>query len=188
MKIKYIFFDMGSTLIDESESDDLRIFETLKQQNAPSESEFRCVMKEQYRMNRDGYKQALARFGLRKALWDCTKERLYPNCIAVLDDLASNYKLGIIANQIAGAEKRLKQYGIGQYFDIIISSAEVGFAKPDKRIFLAALNQVDCSPSECVMIGDRLENDISPAAALGMHTVWIKQGVGGARKCGFIRE
>lgn len=178
MQIKWIFFDMGSTLIDEKVSDDLRITETLMQQGAPDEAEFRRVMAEHYRMNRDGYKCALADFGLNKVFWNCGYERLYPDCISVLAKLSDKYKLGIIANQPAGAESRLEQYGVRQYFDVVASSAEVGFAKPDEKIFLAALAQADCTPSECVMVGDRLDNDIAPAAALGMHTVWVRQGWG----------
>lgn len=178
MITKYIFFDMGGTLIDEKISDDRRITDTLMQPNAPDESEFRRVMAKYYRLNCDGYKRALEHFGLNRAVWNCNGERLYPNCVPVLAKLAEKYTLGIIANQLAGAEQRLETYGIRRYFDVIISSAEAGFAKPDKRIFLAALERTNCAPSECMMIGDRLENDIMPAAVLGMNTVWIKQGWG----------
>lgn len=169
---------MGGTLIDEKISDDRRIADTLMQTNSPDESRFRRVMAQYYRLNCDGYKRALEHFGLNKAFWNCEGERLYPDCISVLAKLAAKYNLGIIANQIAGASQRLEAYGIRRYFDVISSSAEAGFAKPDKRIFLTALKHANCAPSECVMIGDRIENDIIPAAALGMKTVWIKQGWG----------
>lgn len=43
------------------------------------------------------------------------------------------------ANQSLGAEKRLKEFGILQYIDLVIVSAEEGVAKPDKRIFEIAL-------------------------------------------------
>ncbi len=176
--VKYIFFDMGSTLIDELISDGKRIADTLMQANAPTEEDFRGEMARNYRKKLDGYKQALAAFGLKKVLWDCGGERLYPDCAAVLAELAAKYHLGIIANQPTGSEQRLEAFGIRQYFDVVAASAEVGFAKPDPRIFETALSKADCAPSECVMVGDRLDNDIAPAAALGMHTVWIKQGWG----------
>ena len=41
-----------------------------------------------------------------------------------------------------------------------------------------ALERGGCKPEEAVMIGDRVDNDIIPAKALGMRTVWIKQGFG----------
>lgn len=57
-----------------------------------------------------------------------------------------------------------------------MASAEAGLAKPDLRIFKLALQKACCLPEEAIMIGDRLDNDIIPAKAIGMHTVWIKQG------------
>lgn len=176
--IRYIFFDMGSTLIDESISDDKRIAQTLTQTNAPTEQVFRHEMARNYRKNLDGYKQALAAFGLKKVMWDCGGERLYPNCAEVLAAIREKYRLGIIANQPAGSEQRLKTFGIRQYFDVVAASAEMGFAKPDRQIFQAAMERADSIPSECIMVGDRLDNDIAPAAAVGMRTVWIRQGWG----------
>lgn len=34
-----------------------------------------------------------------------------------------------------------------------------------------------CRAEESVMVGDRLDNDIVPAKALGMKTVWVKNGL-----------
>ena len=68
--------------------------------------------------------------------------------------------------------------GIRRYFDVIVSSAEEGVAKPDPRIFNIALTRAGCAPEQAVMIGDRIDNDIVPAKQMGMKTVWIKQGVG----------
>ena len=57
-----------------------------------------------------------------------------------------------------------------------MASAEAGCAKPDLRIFTMALDKAGCEPSEAVMVGDRLDNDIIPAKKLGMKTVWVRQG------------
>ena len=53
---------------------------------------------------------------------------------------------------------------------------KAGCAKPDLKIFTAALNKAGCAPADAVMIGDRLDNDIIPARKLGMKTVWVRQG------------
>ena len=50
--------------------------------------------------------------------------------------------------------------------------------KPEGRIFEIALDRAGCLPEEAVMIGDRLDNDIAPAKAVGMKTVWVRQGFG----------
>ena len=54
--------------------------------------------------------------------------------------------------------------------------------KPDIRIFAYSLGKANCVPQETCMIGDRLDNDILTAKALGMKTVWIKQGFGALQK------
>jgi FMN phosphatase YigB (HAD superfamily) len=87
------------------------------------------------------------------------------------------YKLGVIANQSPGTEERLHSWGLLKYFSTVAASAELGISKPDKKIFLKALEISHCSPENAAMIGDRLDNDICPAMALGMKTVWIKQGI-----------
>ncbi len=60
-------------------------------------------------------------------------------------------------NQSLGAEKRLKEFGILQYIDLVIASAEEGAAKPDKRIFEIALNRAACKPQQA----DYEINDLS---------------------------
>ncbi|MDE6762471.1 MAG: HAD family hydrolase [Oscillospiraceae bacterium] len=53
---------------------------------------------------------------------------------------------------------------------------------PDRRCFEYALAEVGCAPGEAVMIGDRLDNDISPAKSIGMKTVRIVQGLYSVQK------
>ena len=73
-------------------------------------------------------------------------------------------------------ESECAEYRIQEFFDVIMSSAEVGMSKPDLEIFRTALDKVKCLPADAYMIGDRLDNDIEPAAQIGMHTIWVRQG------------
>ncbi|HPR40347.1 MAG TPA: HAD family hydrolase, partial [Oscillospiraceae bacterium] len=102
----------------------------------------------------------------------------YPGAADLLAALAGRYRLGIVANQAAGTEDRLRNWGLRDYFEIVCSSAELGVSKPDLLIFETALEQANAVPESCFMIGDRLDNDIAPAKKLGMGTVWIRQGFG----------
>lgn len=102
----------------------------------------------------------------------------YPDAEGTLSALRQrNYRLGIIANQNAGTAERLEAWGLRRYFDVIAASAEIGFAKPNREIFEKAPELACCKPDESVMAGDRLDNDIIPAKAPGMKTVWIKNGL-----------
>lgn len=175
--IKWLFFDLGSTLIDESKCDEYRLSELLKQDNAPTKEVFEKRMKENARMNRSPYKDTANDFGLQTIKWPTYLEKIYDSVPYILEQLARKYNLGIIANQNFGTEERLVKYGIRNFFDLIISSAESGFSKPDLEIFRLAFKKAECLPEETYMIGDRLDNDIEPAAKLGMNTIWVKQGL-----------
>lgn len=175
--IKWLFFDLGSTLIDEGACDMFRFRHMLTQPGAPEKDVLIEKMHEYSRKGLHPYKTALKEYGLESCFWPIPLERVDPFAETVLYQLQKKYKLGIIANQLPGVEKRLEPYGIGMYFDVIVSSAEVGCAKPDPEIFRIALEQAGCAPEEAIMIGDRPDNDILPAKALGMHTVWVRQGM-----------
>ena len=174
--IKWLFFDLGSTLIDETACTEYRIQETLKQPGAPSHDIFYKRMLENASCNKLPYKDTVKAFGLKNVQWPGNLEKLYPGVQNLLKVLSEKYKLGIIANQEFGTEQRLERWRIRQYFDVVIASAEAGIAKPDEEIFKMALQRAGCKPQEAFMIGDRLDNDIAPAGKLGMHTIWVKQG------------
>lgn len=171
-----LFFDLGSTLIDESDCIEYRISELLRQDNAPKREVLEKRMIEIAAQNGLPYKQAAAEYHLETSKWRKDLEKLYDGVPQLLERLAGRYKMGIIANQSLGTEQRLISFGIRDFFDVIIASAEAGVSKPDPEIFRLAMRQADCNPGECCMIGDRLDNDIEPAAALGMKTIWVRQG------------
>ncbi len=173
--IKWLFFDLGSTLVDETKCIEYRIKETLKQSNAPTKEVFFACMEKMIASNRLPYKDAVKEFGLEQINWPKEFEQLYESVPEVLQALAGKYKMGIIANQSLGSEERMRNWGILDYFDVIVASAEAGVAKPDKRIFGLALEKSGAKPEECCMIGDRLDNDIIPAKEMGLHTIWVRQ-------------
>lgn len=173
--IKWLFFDLGSTLIDERECISWRC-KYIIENNRIEAQEFMDKVKECAKKDNFAVKTAANFFGVEIPKWPKELERLYRDTNNVLKNLASKYKLGIIANQSAGTQERIEKWGIAKYFDVVIASAEAGCEKPDLRIFYMALEQANCLPDEAVMIGDRLDNDIAPAKLLGMKTIWVRQG------------
>jgi HAD superfamily hydrolase (TIGR01549 family) len=89
-------------------------------------------------------------------------------------ELAAQYRLGIIASQPPEVAQVLEDRGILQLFDVHGISGTVGFDKPDPRLYQWALDSEGVKPHEAMMIGDRIDNDIVPAKALGMQTMWLK--------------
>lgn len=172
------FFDIGSTLVDESVAYRKRVEKTTANTNV-SYDDFFNKMVEISKYNQNGYHKALEAYGLTMAPWDSNDEFVYPQAEECLRKLSKKYKIGIIANQTFGSEERLEKIGLLKYINLVVASAEEGVAKPDLRIFEIALSKADCKAEEAVMVGDRLDNDIVPVNKIGMKTVWIKQGFGG---------
>ncbi|MBQ7309608.1 MAG: HAD family hydrolase [Clostridia bacterium] len=182
--LKWIFFDIGGTLVDETESFRRRVQQTIAMQEAIgnhyTETELEAAMRASALAGGSYFRGAMKNIGLSPfAPYDCLGERLYPDAKAVLEELSGRYSLGIIANQPMGTEGRLSAYGIRAYFSLVLSSAEEGLEKPDEALFLRALDRAKCAPEEAMMVGDRPDNDILPAKRLGMKTVRITQGLGG---------
>ena len=152
--IKWIFFDVGSTLVDESKAWEKRVSDTVKGSNI-----------------------SVIISGLNRAEWHSELEKPYEYSENVLSQLYGKYKIGVIANQPLGTQKRLEKYGLAKYINLVISSAEEGVSKPDIRLFQKALEKADCKGENAVMVGDRVDNDVAPAKKLGMKTVCVKQGI-----------
>ncbi len=174
--INWLFFDVGSTLIDETECYNHRIQDAIEGTAITFEqfNEKRIFFAKQ---NLKGDIEALKFFGLTKTPWHREDEIPYEEAEHVLKTLYDKgYNIGIIANQSVGTEKRLEDWGLLKYIKLVVASAEEGVAKPDKEIFLRALSRAECLPENAVMIGDRIDNDIEPANRLGMKTIWVKQG------------
>lgn len=186
--VKWLFFDLESTLIDESECVEYRLNHMLNQKNAPTREFLVQKIKESAEKNLLSYKDIANDLGLEIPKWPKHLEKLYPDVPAILQKLHGRYQLGIIANQSMGTEERLSQYGIRHYFDVILASTEVGVSKPDLEIFQLALQMAQCSPQEAYMIGDRLDNDIESAAQLGMLTIWVRQGINAYGNPNLIRH
>src|SRR3989442_127547 len=72
----------------------------------------------------------------------------------------------LVAEKLAGTT-------LGRYFGAIVISCEVGFGKPDRRIFEIALERIGANAHETVMVGDSLARDVAGAHAAGIRAVWI---------------
>lgn len=100
---------------------------------------------------------------------------LLPGADELLDSLAGGHRLALITNGLASVQRsRLERSPIGARFDAVVISEEVGFAKPDPRIFEAAFEIMGEPPkTEVLMVGDNLMADIAGAKRFGLATCWF---------------
>ena len=103
---------------------------------------------------------------------------LYPDaadCLRALRD--AGYRVGVVGNQPGRAEGALADLGL--QIDLLATSSRWGVHKPDARFFARIATELDLPPEEVAYVGDRVDNDIRPAAAAGMAAIFIRRGPGG---------
>jgi HAD superfamily hydrolase (TIGR01549 family) len=101
---------------------------------------------------------------------------LYPDALSSIDRLReAGYRLAVIANQPAARSEELRALGVGA--EVIAMSDEMGVAKPDLAFFSRALELMGGPPpGEVAYVGDRVDNDVLPAMAAGLRSVWVRRG------------
>ena len=101
--------------------------------------------------------------------------QLYPGVRETIIELHSRYALSIVSDaQTAYAAPELNAVGLSGYFDPVIISGELGFRKPDVRIFEAALGAMKLTPQEVLFVGNDLYRDVYGPQKLGIRTVFFK--------------
>jgi HAD superfamily hydrolase (TIGR01549 family) len=94
-----------------------------------------------------------------------------------LETLYGRFKLAIVSNSMSGVPRLfLEKCDLIKYFDVVVISRDVGFRKPDPRIFNYALRELNVKPSEAVHVGDLLREDIFGAKNVGMKAIWVCNG------------
>ena len=103
------------------------------------------------------------------------EDDLYPDVRPALAQLrADGLWVGIAGNQTVRAGGILRELGLPA--DMIATSDDWGVSKPDPGFFRRMLEVTPASPNEILYVGDRLDNDIRPAAGLGLRTALIRRG------------
>ena len=131
---QWIFFDLGSTLIDERETYHLFLEHCLEvlceAGHTLSLEEFEAKMIAFAKENKDPVKETWTFFApsaLSRPKWDHTTDILFQDVATVLGELSKSYRLGIIANQQENLAERLERFELGSYFGVVVGSADVGF-------------------------------------------------------------
>ena len=101
---------------------------------------------------------------------------LYADALPAITALrAAGYRLAVLANQPAVRAAELRAIGVDA--EVIVMSDEMELAKPDLAFFARALELLGGpDPARVAYVGDRLDNDVRPALAVGMRAVWIRRG------------
>jgi putative hydrolase of the HAD superfamily len=83
--------------------------------------------------------------------------------------------------------KKIERFGIERFFDAIFIEGEVGFGKPDERVYRLALDALAVDAQNAWMAGDNLEWDVAQPQRLGIFGIWIDAAGSGHSKLGTVR-
>ena len=94
---------------------------------------------------------------------------LEPDVYEVLTVLARNYRLAVITNGFVSAQlPRMQAAGIEHFFEAVVVSEAIGFAKPSPEIFHHALSRLNLIPEQVIYVGDSLKHDYAGATQVKM--------------------
>ncbi len=100
---------------------------------------------------------------------------LFPGARETLELLkARGCGMALLTNgDSAGQREKVRRFGLEAYFRAILVEEELGFGKPDPRVFRMALSALDVPAENAVMVGDNPEWDILPAQREGIRAVRV---------------
>jgi putative hydrolase of the HAD superfamily len=88
-----------------------------------------------------------------------------------------DFRCGIISNGSTRQQNdKLHDTGIARFFELVLVSEEIGAAKPQSEIFLAACRRAAVAPRQCIYVGDRLDHDTLPSRDVGMGAYLLCRG------------
>jgi YjjG family noncanonical pyrimidine nucleotidase len=92
----------------------------------------------------------------------------------LLAALRPHARIAIVTNNLLEEQQNKLEYcGLAPFVDALVASEDVGVSKPDPAIFRIALERVDASRQEALMVGDSWQSDIAGAHAAGIRAVWF---------------
>jgi HAD superfamily hydrolase (TIGR01549 family) len=180
--IKAVVFDVGECLVDET-----REYGTWADWLGVPRHTFSAVFgaviaqgldyRETFQVFRPGFdltEEREKRAAAGQAEW-FDEDDLYPDARSTLATLrADGLWVGIAGNQTKRAGDLLRSLGLPS--EMIATSDDWGVAKPDPEFFRCLVEATPYEVNEILYVGDRLDNDIGPAASMGLQTALIRRG------------
>ena len=100
----------------------------------------------------------------------------FPETIEILNELKGAVRLVLATNGASDLQRlKLETSGLAGYFDDVLVSGDVGFAKPHPRFFENALRLAHAGPEQTLMVGDNLRKDIGGAQEAGIRGIWVNR-------------
>ena len=177
---RWVCLDVGETIIDETRvwstwADELGISRltfmaalgAAIERGGDYRDVFEAVRRPDWRRHREGFERRYGGFHA---------DDLYADALPAIARLGERgYRVAILANQPASRTAELRAIGVSG--EVMAMSDELGVHKPSPDFFERTLGLLGSpDPADVAYVGDRIDNDVRPAAAAGMRAVWLRRG------------
>lgn len=109
--------------------------------------------------------------GVRKVVHELNTRDVDESVLSLVQKLKENkYKVGLLSNTTLDAVIRFRSLGFYELFDTVVVSAEVGYSKPDPKVFELFIDNLDVKAEELVFIDDSI-NSLKTANEIGYHPI-----------------
>jgi putative hydrolase of the HAD superfamily len=99
---------------------------------------------------------------------------LFPESREVLETLRRHYRLGLVSDsQELYIEPELRATSLEGIFEVVVISSQLGYRKPERRMFQHALDRMGLRSDEVVYVGDSWDRDMAGARDAGIRGVWV---------------
>lgn len=181
MRFKAGIFDLGKVVVH---SDDKVLLEDIKKTLDLTDKQLKEVIWDISNLIQTGQiseadylRKLLSRYGIKKEIPKDLLKRSFENdfefidpTIEVIKNLkAKRIKLAALSNTSPQHIKVMKKRGVFEYFDVEVLSSEVGFKKPDLRIYELTLDRLGSKAEQTFFVDDREEN-VNAARKLGIKS------------------
>jgi len=101
--------------------------------------------------------------------------KLDPEFMSIARSLAGDYFLAVLSNDVKEWSCYLREKShLNELFQVAVISGEVGYRKPNRKIYTILLERIHTSPSSCILIDDRSKN-LHTASQLGIKTIKFRR-------------
>jgi putative hydrolase of the HAD superfamily len=98
----------------------------------------------------------------------------FPDAPKMLEELKKDYDLYLLSNNVSDILVRqiTEKCGINGFFKEVFVSSDIAYRKPHRIFINEVISRTGLLPQDCIMIGDRLSQDIIMANDTGMQSVF----------------
>ncbi len=100
----------------------------------------------------------------------------FPETAEILDELNGAVRLVLATNGASDLQRlKFETSGLAGYFDAVLVSADIGFAKPHPVFYENAIRLANTGPEQILMVGDNIRKDIRGAQEAGIRGIWVNR-------------